>query len=262
MSRKWFRESENQRYISYKVAINLNGGNKESNNFYSATTITNEFFYLDVSKPFKTDDDSIPWVDLTDTGGPLKTEASACIGGKNNSMIFIFGGFSHSSGDLYANQSFGITNNNTNDLWVFNTLTWSSNARLPIAKYGYCVVTLPDGNILYIGGYFNFKINSTNLEASMNDSISDPNPSPRYHFSAVLISDGRFIIFGGHSVGTISDPSSGINLGDLWFLNTHVLFQWSPGNISNPILDLALNGHTTTLVDNYMLKTMMAPNAE
>ncbi|CAG8790952.1 31878_t:CDS:2 [Gigaspora margarita] len=149
------------------------------------------FFYLDVSKPFTTTDNvSIPWIDLTYTGGPLKYSATACIGGKNNDMIFIFGGIS----PLGVNQSFvnpfdtnkqqwiNITSvgnippnkayiscanfdngliaifagSAINDLWIFNTLTltWSlSNAtNAPLRMYDYCAVTLPDGNILYIGG--------------------------------------------------------------------------------------------------------------
>src|SRR6185437_13882272 len=70
----------------------FSGGNKDA----YIINATNEFFYLDVSKPFTTtDDDSMQWVDLTYPGGPLKTGATACIGGKNNDMIFIFGGISN-----------------------------------------------------------------------------------------------------------------------------------------------------------------------
>ncbi|RIB29125.1 hypothetical protein C2G38_2027991 [Gigaspora rosea] len=189
----------------------FSGGNKDS----LWSIITNEFFYLDVSKPFTTTDNGLmQWVDLTYTGSPLKYAATACIGGKNNDMIFIFGGHSHSSGDFYANQSFvnqfdtnkqqwiniasvgnvptkkfqfscanfdnGLTAifsgafNETfviNDLWIFNTLTltWSlSNAtNEPLPMFGYCAVTLLDGNILYIGGMS--YINSTTVPyVSMN----------------------------------------------------------------------------------------------
>ncbi|KAF0559385.1 galactose oxidase [Gigaspora margarita] len=243
--------------------------------------ITNEFFYLDVSKPFTTTDNvSIPWIDLTYTGGPQKYLVTACIGGKNNDMIFIFGGSS-----LNVNQSFvnlfdtnkqrwiNITSVGnvpplryyiscanldngliaifsgfdpskstiTNDLWIFNslTLTWSlSNAtNASLQMYGYRAVTLPDGNILYIGG------NNSTGYMPMNKSISDPTPSVRNYFSAVLTSDGRIIIFGGYSSVTV--------LGDLWILDT-TIFQWSIGKILNPIVNLTLNGHTATLVDNYM----------
>ncbi|RIB23248.1 hypothetical protein C2G38_2139843 [Gigaspora rosea] len=161
---------------------------------YSSSSITNEFFYLDVSKPFTTTDkDSMPWIDLTYTGGPLKAGATTCIGGKNNDMIFILGGTFNQS---FVNQfdtskrqwinitsvgnvptdridiscaNFdngliaifsGVSSSNSipfpNDLWIFNTLTltWSlsSATNAPLNLFSYCAVTLPDGNILYIGG--------------------------------------------------------------------------------------------------------------
>ncbi|KAF0485811.1 galactose oxidase [Gigaspora margarita] len=256
-------------------------------------------FISHISKPFTTTGkDSIPWIDLTYTGGPLKASATACIGGKNNNMIFIFGGFSLSANQSFVNQFdsskqqwINITSvgnvpsdrfliscakfdngliaifrglggnglNITNDLWIFNTLTltWSSsnapNAPLPI--FGYSSVTLPDGNILYIGGYSKVKIfdympmnnlplYNTKTVIWVNMSISGPIPPARSEFSAVLTSDGRIIVFGG--VNRIGE------LGDLWILYI-TMFQWqSSGNISNPIVKLTLYRHTATLVDNYM----------
>ncbi|CAG8815302.1 15011_t:CDS:2, partial [Gigaspora margarita] len=159
---------------------------------------TNEFFYLDVSKLFTTtDNDSMPWVDLTYTGGPFKVDATACIGGKHNDMIFIFGGISHTIGDLFANQSF-INQFDT------NKQQWS--------------------NITSIGNV----------------------PTNRAGISCANFDNGLIAIFSGASNSTLSD---------LWILNatTFRTFQWSKGNILNPIEDLALAGHTATLVDNYML---------
>ncbi|KAF0538634.1 galactose oxidase [Gigaspora margarita] len=278
--------------------------------------ITNEFFYLNVSKPFTTTDNvSIPWIDLTYSGGPLKGAATACIGGKNNDMIFIFGIGSNSQSfvnqfDTSKQQWINITSvgnvptdrqdiscanfdngliaifsgfglNITNNLWIFNTLTltWSlSNAtNAPSSVNGYCAVTLPDGNILYIGG--NMPMNNLPLYNTKSDtwttSISGQTPSARRFFSAVLCyltisvnvlsikflnkcfkyksffdssfklkaSDGRIIIFGGSNTSTI--------FGDLWILDI-TMFQWSIGTILNPIMDLTLYYHTATLVDNYM----------
>ncbi|RIB14717.1 hypothetical protein C2G38_1633242 [Gigaspora rosea] len=243
-------------------------------NFYIFTFLLNFTFTFaafipnDVSKPFATTDNvSIAWVDLTYTGSPLKTESTACIGGKNNDMIFIFGGSSpFGMNQSFINQfdtnkqqwinitSIGIVPTNrydiscanfdngwiaifsgnglniTNDLWIFNTLTltWNlSNAtNAPLPMYGYCAVTLRNGNILYIGG--NSYINSTTLaympmnnlplyntksDTWANLSISVPIPSPRKFFSAVLTSNGRrIIIFGGLSNGAV--------LGDLWILTS------------------------------------------
>ncbi|CAG8615933.1 17055_t:CDS:2 [Cetraspora pellucida] len=252
----------------------FSGGMKFVNGTYNA--YTNEFFYLDVSKPFTiTDNISIPWVDLTYTGGPQKLDATACIGGKNNDMVFIFGDYPNnqpfvsqfdtskqqwidiaSVGSVptnrYSISCAGFNNgsiaifsgyNITNDLWIFNTLrlTWSlSNAtNAPLSRYSYQAITLPDDNILYIGGFSNI----TNSYMPMNNNTSGSTPPSRNSFSAILTPDGRIVIFGGHNSNT--------TFGDLWILDT-TIYQWSVGSILNPIVDLTLREHTATLVNNYM----------
>ncbi|RIB14724.1 hypothetical protein C2G38_1633450 [Gigaspora rosea] len=287
----------NGRYLHSSVLIDNKlyfSGGLLSN---SSSNITNEFFYLDVSKPFTTTDNvSMPWIDLTYTGGPQKYSATACIGGKNNDMIFIFGGLEPlqsfvnlfdtnkqrwinitSVGNVPPNRSYISCANldngliaifsgyfnatatyETNDLWIFNTLTlaWSlSNAtNAPLSMIQYCAITLPDGNILYIGGVNpgsyvpmnKLPLYNTKSDTWTNLSISGPTPSARGAFSAVLTSDGRIIIFGGSNV------NAGVTvLGDLWILDI-TMFQWSIGKILNPIVNLTLHGHTATLVDNYM----------
>ncbi|CAG8585544.1 5651_t:CDS:2, partial [Scutellospora calospora] len=159
-----------------------------SGGFSSVSNITNEFFYLDFSKQFTTTNiASIPWIDLTNTNGPLKHSATACIGGNNNDTIFIFGGFPYNnfvnqfninkqkwnnisstgSAPIYRKDISCAKFNNgfiaifsgfinitytTNDLWIFNTLTlsWSlSNAtNAPPSRFGYCAITLPDANLV------------------------------------------------------------------------------------------------------------------
>ncbi|CAG8779929.1 4857_t:CDS:2, partial [Gigaspora margarita] len=260
--------------------------------------ITNEFIYLDVSKPFSiTDNVSIPWFDLTYTGGPQKIESTACIGGQNNDFIFVFGGSPSGQSfinvnqfDTSKNQWSNITftgsaptdrysiscaklNNGLiaifsgdndvltikNELWIFNTLilTWSiGNAtNAPPTRRDYCAITLPNENILYIGGFspdnssFVFmpmnrlSLYNTKSDTWTNMSISDPTPSARSSFSAVLTPNGRIIIFGGSDGTTV--------FGDLWILDTSV-YQWSKGNILNPIAGLTLDNHVATLVDDYM----------
>ncbi|KAF0559058.1 galactose oxidase [Gigaspora margarita] len=274
------------------------GGNKLSDN--SNEGLTNELFYLDVSKPFTTTDNvSITWINLTYTDGPLKGEATSCIGGKNNDIIFEFGGYSppNQTNQTFVNQfdtskqqwSYiesvgpgyrqdiscakfssgliaifsGLSDPYTiNDLWIFNTLTLSwnlSNAvNSPPQRFGYCAITLPNENILYIGGrkFTDFYDNSSympmnilplyNTKSHMwtNMNISGPIPPIRTLFSAILTPDRRVIIFGG--------CAKGVPLGDLWILDT-VVFQWSIGRILNSIEGLVLCGHTATLVEIYMI---------
>ncbi|CAG8781100.1 4373_t:CDS:2 [Gigaspora margarita] len=218
----------------------------------------------------------MPWIDLTNTGGPQKASATVCTDEKNNNLFFIFGGYPYNSsfinqfntskqqwiniistGNAPTYRSSiscakfnnvisifsGYNSVSTSDLWIFNTLTltWSlSNAtNAPLFRWVYCAITLPDKNILYIGGMYD-----TNLYRPMNSSIFGPTPPDRGYPSAVLTSDERIIIFGGYNNVT--------TFGDLWILDL-TKYQWSIGNILNPIVDLVLYRHTATLVDNYMI---------
>ncbi|KAF0555255.1 galactose oxidase [Gigaspora margarita] len=140
----------------------------------------------DVSKQFTTTYNvSIPWVDLTYTGGPLKTDVKTCIGGKNNDMIFIFGGWPLngpfiSQFDTSKQQWINITSVNREDISctnfnnglvaIFSGMSSSStipNDRLIFkyininmefkqcskctsTRFGYCAITLPDEKIFYI----------------------------------------------------------------------------------------------------------------
>ncbi|CAG8774850.1 42667_t:CDS:2, partial [Gigaspora margarita] len=247
----------------------------------SLSNITNEFFYLDVSKPFTTaDNDSIQWVDLTYTDGPLKQEATAGDFYANQSFVNQYDTSKQqwinisSVGNVPANRrdfscanfdngliaifsGFFNTTYRINDLWIFNTLTlaWSlSNTKnTPLHRNGYCAVTLPDGNILYIGGYSsanslmpmdNLPLYNTKSDTWTNMVISGTIPPARMFFSAVLIFSG------------LNDA----NLGDLWILDI-IMSQWSIGKILNPIMNLTLYGHTATLVNNYMFVAFgMFPN--
>ncbi|CAG8640932.1 42726_t:CDS:2 [Gigaspora margarita] len=249
-------------------------GNKLPNN--SKESVTNEVFYLDVSKQFSTTDNaSIPWVDLTYTGGPFKGEATACSGGKNNDIIFILGGYySYYDNQFDVNQFdtstqqwikkqpgtptyrqdiscakfssgliaifSGLSVDGINDLWIFDTLalSWSliNAVNAPPQRFGYCAITLPDENILYIGG----------VSGVYSSSISSYTPMN------IVAPDRRIIIFGGCTKGGGPLGDLGGARGDLWILDT-VVFQWSIGKILNPIEGLVLCGHTAVLVEIYMI---------
>ncbi|RIB14716.1 hypothetical protein C2G38_2143914 [Gigaspora rosea] len=186
-----------------------------------------EFFYLDVSKPFTTTDNvSIPWIDLTYTSGPSKIEATACTGGKNNDMIFIFGGSSPptviqsfvnpfdtnkqqwikitSVGNIPSYRSYiscanfdnGLiaifsgsnpSNTITNDLWIFNTLTLTWS--LSNATNAPLPIYVYCAITLSDGNILYIGGYSKNITdyVPMNNSISGPTPSARGYFSAVLI---------------------------------------------------------------------------
>ncbi|KAF0504365.1 galactose oxidase [Gigaspora margarita] len=239
--------------------------------------LTLNFFTWTFLKQFTiTDDSSIPWVDLNYTNYPKNHRASACIGGTNNDEIFIFDGHCYDNYfikkfDTNKQQWINITSTEyTSNILIFNTLSlsWSlSNAskNVPPPRHGYSAITLPNNNILYIGEQ-NGVNGTSKLYLPMNKNTTGPTPPIRESFSVVLSTslnptfdilnryasklydvfnalDGRVILFGG-----VSNENF---LGDLWILDV-ARFQWSKGNISNPISDLTLSRHTATLVGNYM----------
>ncbi|RIB16173.1 hypothetical protein C2G38_2091605, partial [Gigaspora rosea] len=166
----------------------------------------------------------------------------------------------------------GLSGDGINDLWIFDTLalSWSLShaVNAPPQRFGYCAITLPDENILYIGGasgvyssnissyqYISMNIlplYNTKSHMWTNMSISGQIPPTRTFFSAILTPDRRIIIFGGCTKGGGPLGDLGGPLGDLWILDT-VVFQWSIGNISNSIEGLLLCGHTAALVEIYMI---------
>ncbi|CAG8774361.1 26491_t:CDS:2, partial [Gigaspora margarita] len=177
----------------------------------------NKFIYLDVSKPFTTTDNvSMPWIDLTYTGGPSKLYATACIGGKNNDMICIFGDYPSS-----INQSFINQFDTSKQQWINIT----SVGNVPTIGYGYSCANFNNGLMAIFNGTGSTNelwiFNTLILTWSLNNATNAPLPTLGYYTT----------MFQG---------------------------QWSSGNISNPIVDLILFGHTATLVDNYMQKGRFA----
>ncbi|CAG8542659.1 1278_t:CDS:2 [Gigaspora margarita] len=117
--------------------------------------------------------------------GPGKEETASCIGGINDNKIFIIGGSNSSNSSSLENfiNKFNIKASSNgimlhlmkeplilpfmlfnaqksirqlkimpNNLWIFDTIT-ANNALQ--GRCCYCVISLPDGNLLYIGGVDN-----------------------------------------------------------------------------------------------------------
>ncbi|CAG8769886.1 30897_t:CDS:2, partial [Gigaspora margarita] len=169
------------------------------------------------------------WSNVTASGAPPVDRYYISCASFGKGLIAIFSG-------AY------VTGNDNNDLWLFNTLSLSwikSNATTaPAARSGYCAITLPDDNILYIGGSYNFSITSF---IPMNIT-----PPSRRFSSAVLTPNKRILMFGGVNDASLSYYN------DLWILDIST-YQWSTGNITNPSLGPSnLYDHTATVVGNYM----------
>ncbi len=156
--------------------------------------LLSDFFYLDISKPFNTNDiSSMPWTDLSFIGNPsYRAIGASCVDGIRNDSIFFIGGDTNnfvSKFDISKQQwsnpivlgnvttdrtgiqcvvSEGViyifSGNAENNIIKLDTLglTWSTSlaTNAPIALVRYSATLLPDGNILYIGGryYFNMEI--------------------------------------------------------------------------------------------------------
>ncbi|KAF0469267.1 galactose oxidase [Gigaspora margarita] len=188
------------------------------------------------------------WSNVTASGAPPVDRYYISCASFGKGLIAIFSG-------AY------VTGNDNNDLWLFNTLSLSwikSNATTaPAARSGYCAITLPDDNILYIGGSYNFSITSlipmnilplynTKNDSWSNITTSGQTPPSRRFSSAVLTPNKRILMFGGVNDASLSYYN------DLWILDIST-YQWSTGNITNPSLGPSnLYDHTATVVGNYM----------
>ncbi|CAG8462313.1 23275_t:CDS:2 [Gigaspora margarita] len=219
---------------------------------------TNEFFYLDVSKQFTLNDSStIPWNDLTNTGGP-KLALTAVCSGEFNDMIYVFGG---KNNEIVLE---GIT------VYQYNLIKkqWINNIkakRIDPSNRSYNSCAKFNGSMIIMSGQYIHNDDVLNdawlfntVKSSWRLSQNRENVNLiRFGYQAISFidagtiilyiggtTDRRVIIFGG------SDNTT--HFGDLWILNIET-FQWSIGNITNPISDLQVSGHTATLIDNYML---------
>ncbi|PKC76194.1 hypothetical protein RhiirA1_447953 [Rhizophagus irregularis] len=151
-----------------------------------------EFFYLDVSVPFNTQE--LSWQDLSNINMvPLHSSATSVKGGPNNDTLFLFGGFTSdpTMALVYAFDSHsivwsipkvtginpirkwevtGIINNNgrmylwggrvntgyVNEMLILDTinLSWSKGSivNVPTSRSNYGAALLPNNKIIYIGG--------------------------------------------------------------------------------------------------------------
>ncbi|RGB23124.1 hypothetical protein C1646_774972 [Rhizophagus diaphanus] len=193
-----------------------------------------EFFYLDVSVPFNTQE--LSWQDLSNINMvPPHSSAASVKGGPNNDTLFLYGGFTadQTMALVYTFDSQSIVWSipkiagvNTIKKWDTINFNWSKgsiiNAPTPRTNYG--AILLPNNKIIYIGGNDDttfFDSNTLNIakgtastlsEIYIYDIINDnwdtkvasgKIPSNRGGFSAVLGLDGkRIITFGGYFINS------------------------------------------------------------
>ncbi|CAG8749627.1 37574_t:CDS:2, partial [Gigaspora margarita] len=244
-------------------------------------TLSSDFFYLDVSVPFTTNNvASMPWTDLSSIPGLiLRSGHAACINGTN---IFYIGGAFIKETDSNFTSAFDVTTqkwsmpvtsgnlisierhyihcvSSRNGIYVYggdgggelsmirlnvSNLIWStfSGTLAPPTPVGYSATLLNDTSILYIGGGTNLRFGAQFSYPSLDKATSGIIPSPRIDHGAVFIPQyNQILMFYGSSDTTI------------WALDT-LKFVWSVASISNiGGSPTSLFSFASTLVGAYIL---------
>jgi hypothetical protein len=180
------------------------GGNLSNNK------LSNEFFYLEISKSFDKTKGSLPFVDLSDkfSGIPSHSKAVTSIGGKLRDSIFMFGG------------NIGIFDDPFKLLYSFNTtqqewdaVTVVSNGIMPLRRRSTSSITDNNGRMFIFSGGIDVSdpkgITNTlyNNDMDIFDTINkiwssgnvENAPFPREGHTGTFLSDtGEIIYIGGH----------------------------------------------------------------
>ncbi|KAF0548096.1 galactose oxidase [Gigaspora margarita] len=267
------------------------------NNNDNADNITNEIWYLDLSGSFNTA--TPPW--NKDVGMPIGYVFSAsCVSPIDNSAFLVGGrifipntaNINLGSSPVYVFNSnislwttpniigkiytFGGTNytysnvpsGSYNDMSILNTtsMTWYTlpiSANTPLPYFDYTATLLPNGIIVYIGGYKStppgsadqyeaVSMNEIQTFNTINYSWSTKNGSgasigTRIYHSAVLTQYGEIIIYGGSLLNdTLTSATPYIAK-----LDTSS-WMWSIPNVSQ-INSPQLSYHSATLYRDYMI---------
>ncbi|CAB5390363.1 galactose oxidase [Rhizophagus irregularis] len=277
---------------------------------YKSLEVGKDFFYLDVSVPFITQ--NLLWKDLSSINTvPSHYDAISVNDGENNNRLFLYGGIVNvtvtdfvyifnpqnntwsvpqitdniplifmkkseltgiidRNGKMYLWSGLELFGKNIKNIYLFNNdmlildtkkLIWElgSSFDAPTARTHYGATLLPDGRIIYMGGFKSvaLTLNQVYLYDTINDSWSSKTtsgkvPSGRGGFSAVLGLDGqRIIIYGGTT--TITNDKDLTPEDSLYELNV-INFGWRIPNISGKIPKSRLY-HKANVIGKYMVIT-------
>ncbi|CAG8574571.1 14481_t:CDS:2, partial [Acaulospora morrowiae] len=265
--------------------IYFHGGVSDSGYIYS------DLFYLDVSNPFNVSDiSSMPWSDPTSIPAfTARSYGAACAGSITSKSIFFIGGtlssghfvdefntttlrwnFPLVSGEsVPQNRSqiqcvvlkdaiYVYSGNIENDMIKLNTtsLTWSVEDEInpPAAYGGYTATLLPNGNIVYLRGFYvaNFTlpgldqilVYNTNNNSWSTITATGSIPHPRNGHTAILLVQYDQILVVN---GLITTTVSALNI---------VNYVWSDIPISTdvgaPSPSYTIVFQTSTLIGNYI----------
>ncbi|PKY49670.1 galactose oxidase, partial [Rhizophagus irregularis] len=167
-----------------------------------------EFFYLDVSVPFNTQE--LSWQDLSNINMvPLHSSATSVKGGPNNDTLFLYGGDS-------SDQTMALvyTFDSRSIVWSIPKITGFNPAR----RSGLTGIINNDGRMyLWSGGNDTVYVtnemlilDTINLSWSKGSIINAP--TPRNAYSATLLPNNKIIYMGGDNDYTITYFPNTLNI--------------------------------------------------
>ncbi|RIA81241.1 hypothetical protein C1645_790835 [Glomus cerebriforme] len=161
-----------------------------------STNFLNDFFYLDVSAAFNTE--NLPWVDLSSTNNivPPHADATSVKGGVNNDRLILYGGITTDpkTPSLYEFDY----------LYSFDTLSnlWSPKIAANFPKKELLTGIIDHSGKMYLwGGYDEVKtlndmfiLDTIKLIGRVGSLVNAP--TPRYNYGAALLPNNNIIYFG------------------------------------------------------------------
>jgi len=208
-------------------ALFVYAGKTDEFNSYSYTSApnTNDLLYLSLSSSFSANAPQWELVSSSTitTTSPGPSLAWGTLSELNSSSILLFGGQPGPNSptvNVGAADSAAILNINspTSPIWIAEPTSWANE---PVRRVRHSAVTSPPGSVFIIGGE---KADGSNTAFSdhyiFNPAVSSftllppDGPPDVYGHASVLLSDGRILVFGGVSQGSL------LPLSTIWSIDT------------------------------------------
>ncbi|CAG8624528.1 5225_t:CDS:2 [Rhizophagus irregularis] len=163
----------------------------------------NEFFYLDVSVPFNTQE--LSWQDLSNINMvPIHHSAASVKGGPNNDTLFLYGG--GTTGPIRQIMASVYTFDSQSIVWSIPKIAEVNTIR----KWGLTGVIDYNGKVYLWGGKMTNEVFSNDMlildtiNPSWNKGSIVNAPIPRAYYGATLLPNNRIIYIGGYNDNTVS----------------------------------------------------------